>query len=115
MTNSIADLAKEADVYFVIGSNTTEAHPVIAMKLKQAVRHRDAKIIVADPRRIDMVDHSALWVRQKPGTDVALLNGIMHVIAHEKHAEHRKFIAERTENYEECFGDKGFHAEEASK
>ncbi len=116
MTNSIADLAKDADVYFIIGSNTTEAHPVIAMKLKQAVRHRDAKIIVADPRRIDMVDHSVLWVRQKPGTDVALLNGIMHVIAHEKQGENKKFIKDRTENYDEFFqAIKDFTPEEASR
>jgi len=116
MTNSIADVAENADVYFIIGSNTTEAHPVIAMKLKQAVRRRDAKVIVADPRRIDMVDHSVLWVRQRPGTDVALLNGIMNVIVNELHKEDAKFINHRTENYDEFFrAIKDFTPEMAAK
>jgi formate dehydrogenase (NADP+) alpha subunit len=101
MTNSIKDLAEDADVYFVIGSNTTEAHPVIGMEIKQAVRHRDAKVIVADPRKIGLVEHAALWVRQRPGTDVALLNGIMNAILFEMHAEDKKFIEERTEGFAE--------------
>jgi len=100
MTNSIKDLAEDADVYFVIGSNTTEAHPVIGMKLKQAVRHRDAKVLLADPRGIELADHAALWIRQKPGTDVALINGLMNVIITEG-LENKEFINSRTENYAE--------------
>jgi len=103
MTNSIDDLAHKTDVYFIIGSNTTEAHPVIAMKIKQAVRHRDAKVILADPRRIDMADHAVIWMRQKPGTDVALLNGMISAILEECKEKNRTFIRLRTENFDEFY------------
>jgi len=115
MTNSISDLAKDAQVYFVIGSNTTEAHPIIGMKLKQAVRHRDAKIILADPRRIDLADHAAIWMRQKPGTDVALLNGMMNAILTGRPGIAKAFINNRTENFDEFYeAVKDFTPEKAS-
>jgi len=101
MTNSIDDLTTKADVFFIIGSNTTEAHPVIGMKIKQAVRRRDAKIILADPRRIELADHAAIWMRQRPGTDVALLNGMMNVIITERGELPTDFIKGRTENYDD--------------
>ncbi|AOQ25285.1 Formate dehydrogenase H [Moorella thermoacetica] len=97
MTNSIADIAS-ADCIFVIGSNTTENHPVIALKVKEAVR-RGARLIVADPRRIELVNFSYLWLRQKPGTDLALLNGLLHVIIKEELYD-KEFIAQRTEGFE---------------
>ena len=100
MTNSIRDLAQESECYFIIGSNTTEQHPVIGTKIRQAVRLRGAKLIVADPRRIDIADHADLFLRHRPGTDIALLNGLMHVILREGWQD-EAFIAERTENYEE--------------
>jgi formate dehydrogenase alpha subunit len=97
MTNSIDDLEK-ADVIFVIGSNTTEQHPLIATRILRAVR-RGKKLIVADPRFIDLADFAALYMSQKPGTDVALLNGMMNVIISENlHDE--EFIKTRTENFE---------------
>lgn len=98
MTNSIADIAK-ADCLLVIGSNTTESHPVIALKVKEAVR-RGAKLIVADPRHIELVDWAYLWLRQKPGTDLALINGLLHVIVKEELYD-KEFIARRTEGFEE--------------
>ncbi len=99
MTNSIRELLG-ADVIFVTGSNTTENHPVIAMYIKQAIIERGAKLIVADPRKIDLVDHSTIWLRQRGGTDVALLNGLMNVIIDEGlHDE--EFIRSRCENFEE--------------
>lgn len=98
MTNSIADIAK-ADCIFVIGSNTTENHPVIALKVKEAVR-RGAKLIVADPRYIELVDWAYLWLRQKPGTDLALINGLLHVIIKEELYD-KDFIAQRTEGFEQ--------------
>lgn len=98
MTNSIADIA-QADCIFIIGSNTTENHPVIALKVKEAVR-RGAKLIVADPRYIELVDWAYLWLRQRPGTDLALLNGLLHVIVKEGLYD-QKFIGERTEGFEE--------------
>ena len=79
MTNSIGEI-RNADCIFVIGSNTTENHPVIALQVKAAVREKGAKLIVADPRRIDLVDFAHLWLSQKPGTDTALINGMIHAI-----------------------------------
>lgn len=98
MTNSIAEI-EDADVIFVIGTNTTENHPVIAHVMKRAIDRRKAKLIVADPRRIDLVDQATYWLRHKPGTDVALLNGIMHWII-KKGLHDKKFIEERCEGFE---------------
>lgn len=95
MTNSIADIA-QADVILVIGSNTTEAHPIIALQIKKAVREKGAKLIVIDPRKIKLVDYAHLWLRPKPGTNVAVINGLMNVIL-EKGLADEEFIANRTE------------------
>ena len=65
---------------FIIGSNTTEQHPVFGTMIRQAVLRRGVKLVVADPRRIDMVDFAMLHLRQKPGTDIALVNGLMNII-----------------------------------
>ncbi len=96
MTNSIAEF-EHSDAYFVIGSNTTEAHPIIALRLKRGVRFNGAKLVVADPREIPLTRYATLWLRHKPGSDAALLNGLMHVILKEG-LEDNKFIKERTEN-----------------
>ncbi|HHH41925.1 MAG TPA: formate dehydrogenase subunit alpha [Chloroflexi bacterium] len=100
MTNSIRDITEESRCIFIIGSNTTEQHPVIGIKVRRAKRFRGAKLIVADPRRIDIADYADLHLRHKPGTDIALLNGLMHVILREGWHD-RDFIAERTEGFEE--------------
>ena len=100
MTNSIRDIAENSKCIFIIGSNTTEQHPVIGTKVRRAKRHRGAKLIVADPRRIDIARHADLYLRHKPGTDIALLNGLMHVIIREGWHD-QAFIAERTEGFEE--------------
>jgi formate dehydrogenase major subunit/formate dehydrogenase alpha subunit len=100
MTNSIADIAEESQCIFIIGSNTTENHPVIGAKIRRAKRHRGAKLIVADPRRIDIADYADLHLRHRPGTDIALLNGLMHVILRENWQDD-DFIRERTENFED--------------
>jgi formate dehydrogenase major subunit/formate dehydrogenase alpha subunit len=97
MTNSIPEIENH-DVIFVIGSNTTETHPIIGLRMKKAVK-RGAELIVADPRKIDLVRFSSLWLQQTPGTDVALLNSIMHVIVKEDFID-KKFIEERTEGFE---------------
>ncbi|MHC4286742.1 MAG: formate dehydrogenase subunit alpha [Planctomycetota bacterium] len=99
MTNTIAEL-KKAECIFVIGSNTTEAHPVIALSIKEAVINNGAKLIVADPRTIDLVRFSALHMTQKPGTDVALINAMMNLIINEN-LHDTDFIDKRTE----CFED----------
>ncbi len=98
MTNSIEEL-RNADCIFVIGSNTTENHPVIGLEIKAAVRQKKAKLIVADPRSIELVDFSHLWLQQKPGSDVALINGILHAIISHGWAN-KAFIEERTEGFE---------------
>jgi formate dehydrogenase alpha subunit len=100
MTNSLDDIADEAQIYFIIGSNTTENHPVLGMRLRQAAKQRGAKIIVCDPRSIPITDFATLHIRQKPGTDIALLNGIMHVLITEELYD-KEYVAERTEGFEE--------------
>lgn len=97
MTNSIPEI-EHHDVIFVIGSNTTETHPIIGLKMKKAIR-KGAELIVADPRKIDLVRFSTLWLQMRPGTDIALLNSIMHVLVKEGLID-RKFIETRTEGFE---------------
>ncbi len=99
MTNSIDDIADDANAYFIIGSNTTENHPVIGMRLRQAVKQRGAKLIVADPRRIPITDYAVLHLRHRPGTDIALLNGLMNELI-EQDLYDKTFVAERTEGFE---------------
>ena len=98
MSNNIADIENN-DVIFVIGSNTTETHPVIALRMQKAVK-KGAKLIVADPRRIQLAGEADLWLSQRPGTDAALINAICHVIIRDGLAD-SKYIAERTEGFEE--------------
>ena len=98
MTNSIRDIV-DADVLFVIGSNTTESHPVLSLQMKKAVRQYGAKLILADPRRIELAQFAYIHLRQRPGSDVALINAMAHVIV-EEGLEDKAFIKERTENYE---------------
>jgi formate dehydrogenase alpha subunit len=99
MTNTVADI-EEADVILITGSNTTENHPVLSSVVKRAVTAKGAKLIVADPRRIRITRYAAKWLRQNLGTDVAWINGLMHVIIKEGlHA--KQFIENRTEGFEE--------------
>jgi predicted molibdopterin-dependent oxidoreductase YjgC len=97
MSNDIAGIV-DNDVLLVIGSNTTETHPIIGLRMLKAVK-RGAKLIVADPRRIKLVDHAAIWLRHRPGTDAALVNALCHVILRDDLAD-RQFIAERTEGFD---------------
>jgi formate dehydrogenase alpha subunit len=97
MTNSINEVGFY-DALLIIGSNTTEAHPIIGSKMKRAAR-RGARLIVADPRHIELVDYADLWLRLKPGTDAALVNGLIHIIISEGWAD-REFIEERCEGYD---------------
>ncbi len=100
MTNSFDDIADDARLYFVIGSNTTENHPVLGMRLRQAVKRRGAGLIVCDPRAIPIAEFATLHIRHRPGTDIALLNGIMHVLIAEGLYD-KQFVAERTEGFED--------------
>ncbi len=100
MTNSISDLTNDAEVIFIIGSNTTEAHPVIGIKIKQAVITEKSKLIVADPREIELADYAEIYLQQKPGSDVALINAMMKVIL-EENLHDEEFIKSRTEGFDE--------------
>jgi formate dehydrogenase alpha subunit len=97
MTNSIAEL-ENSDCILVTGSNTTETHPVIATRIKRAVRLNNKALIVIEPRRIDLVKHATLWLRQRPGTDIAVFNGLMNLIIQEN-LQDQAYIDERTENF----------------
>jgi formate dehydrogenase alpha subunit len=99
MTNSIADFAK-ADLLFVIGSNTTECHPIIGRVIRQGVKFLGTKLIVADARITELAKLAGVHLRHKPGTDVALLNAMMHVII-EENLHNKKFIQERTEGFKQ--------------
>lgn len=98
MTNSLADL-KEADVLLVTGSNTTETHPVIGMLLRHHARFNGAKLIVIDPRKIDLVEEATLWLSPRPGDDIAWLNGLAHIIITEG-LYNKSFVEEQTEGFE---------------
>lgn len=98
MTNSIGELA-DADCILVTGSNVTETHPVTANYITNAMQ-KGAKLIVVDPRKIDLAKKADLWLRQRGGTDVAWINGMLNVIIEEGLAD-EQFLAEHTENYEE--------------
>jgi formate dehydrogenase major subunit/formate dehydrogenase alpha subunit len=100
MSNTIQDICDNAKAIFIIGSNTTEQHPVFGAKIRQAVLKRGVKLIVADPRKIDITEFATLHIRQKPGTDVALINGLMHII-YKNNWHDQKYIDERCENFEE--------------
>jgi len=99
MSNSIAEM-EHLDTFIVTGSNTTETHPVISLFLKKAVRQNGAKLIVIDPRQIELTDFATLWLRQKPGTDVAVFSAMAHVIVTEK-LYNPAFIHDRTEGFED--------------
>jgi len=102
MTNSIEEL-EQAEVILVTGSNTTETHPVIATRIKKAVLFHGAKLIVIDPRKIDLVKYTerygGLWLRQKNGSDVAWINGIINIIIGEK-LLNEEFVKTRTEDFD---------------
>ncbi len=98
MTNSIAEIG-DAKCILAIGTNTTEDHPVIALEIKKAV-DKGGKLIVADPRKIDLVRRASIWLRQRPGSDVALIMGMCRVIVDEGLLD-REFVEKRCENFEE--------------
>jgi len=98
MTNAIAEI-EYTDLILVSGSNTTENHPIVGMKVKRAVRQNGAKLIVIDPRKIDLVKYADIWLCQKPGSDVAVLNGLMNVIISEN-LYAKEYVESRTEGFE---------------
>ena len=99
MSNTAAEVI-HSNCFIVTGSNTTENHPIIALQMKAAVEKYGAKMIVVDPRRMELCDFATLWLPLKPGTNVPVFSAMAHVIVKEG-LINRKFIDERTEGYEE--------------
>jgi formate dehydrogenase alpha subunit len=99
-TNPLDDVAGAARCIFLIGSNVTEQHPVFGTRLRQAVLRRGVPLVVADPRKVEITEFAALHLRHRPGTDVALVNGILHVLLTEGWYD-RAFVADRCEGFEE--------------
>ena len=99
MTNSIAEI-DGAKTFFVIGSNTTHAHPVIAQRIRRNVRYNGATLIVANPKAIELTWNAQHFIQHQPGSDVALLMGMCRYIV-ENDLHDKEFIAERCENFAE--------------
>jgi formate dehydrogenase major subunit/formate dehydrogenase alpha subunit len=100
MSNTMQDIVEQAQALFIIGSNTTEQHPVFGTMIRQAVLRRGIKLVVADPRAIDITEFATLHLRQRPGTDVALLNGLMHIILAQGWHD-QAFIGARTKGFDD--------------
>lgn len=98
MSNTAAEV-KDCDVFILTGSNPTENHPIIALQMKAAVQKHGAKLIVVDPRRIEMVNYATLYLPIRPGSDVPVFSAMAHVILKEN-LYNRQFIEQRTENFE---------------
>lgn len=96
MTNSMTEI-EDADCIFIIGSNTTSSHPLVATRVFRAIE-KGATLIVADPRRIQIANKAHIHVRHNLGSDVALLNGMMHVIL-QNGWQNQDFIDQRTEGF----------------
>jgi len=98
VTNVFGDVGN-AEVALITGSNPTDNHPVAATFMKQAVREGKTKIILVEPRRIDIADHAEMFIQLRPGTDVAFYNAVMNVLIEEDLVD-REFIANRTKDFE---------------
>jgi formate dehydrogenase alpha subunit len=99
MSNTAAEVI-HSDVFMITGSNTAETHPIIAIQMKAAVEQYGAKLIVVDPRRVEMVNYATLWLPEKPGTDVPVFSAMAHVIIKEN-LYNKEFVQERTEGFDE--------------
>ena len=98
-SNSYIDY-EEAGCLVIIGSDANSNHPVAASRMRRAVIERGAKLIVINPRRIEMCDFAELWLRPRPGTDVALLNAMAKVVLDEGLWD-QDFVNDRTEGFDE--------------
>ncbi|MCL1880145.1 MAG: formate dehydrogenase subunit alpha [Actinomycetia bacterium] len=99
MTNPIADITQDVEMILLVGSNPTEAHPVVGAQIRQAVQH-GTKLVVVDPRKIDLCEQAVLHLPLRPGTNVAFANGMLHIIIKEGLAD-MDYIKERTEGFDE--------------
>jgi formate dehydrogenase alpha subunit len=102
MSNTASEVV-HSDCFIVTGSNTTENHPIISLQMKAAVQKHGAKMIVVDPRRMELCDFAALWLPLKPGTNVPVFSAMAHVIIAEG-LVNQEFIDQRTEGFAEFKG-----------
>ena len=98
MTNDLESI-NSADTILIIGSNTTENHPVIGSMIKEQKRKGKCTLIVCDPRKIEMAKYADVYLRHKSGSDVALLNGLMHVIIRDE-LYAKDFVEKNVNNFE---------------
>ncbi len=99
MSNTATEVAK-ADVFIITGTNTTENHPIIGLHMKEAILKHGAKLIVIDPRRLELVDLATLYLPLRPGSNVPVFTAMAHVIINEV-LYNEDFINRRTEGFEE--------------
>lgn len=99
MTNPIYDITHDVDTILLVGSNPEEAHPVVGMQIRQAVKN-GTRLIVVDPRSIGLTKYADIHLKLRPGTNVAFANGMMHVIIKEGLFD-EKYIEENAEGFEQ--------------
>jgi predicted molibdopterin-dependent oxidoreductase YjgC len=99
MSNSIAEM-KDLDVFIVTGSNTSETHPVISTFMREAVVKNNAKLIVIDPRQIEMTQFATYWLQNRAGSDVAVFQAMAYTIVMEE-LYNRDFIRDRVDGFED--------------
>ena len=99
MTNTIYDITHDVDCILLVGSNPEEAHPVVGMQLRQAVK-KGTRLIVVDPRDIGLTKQADIHLKLRPGTNVAFANGMIHVLIEEGLVD-ESFVREHTEGFEE--------------
>ncbi len=99
MTNPIHDITHDVDCILLVGSNPEEAHPVVGMQIRKAVKN-GARLIVVDPREIGLAKKADIHLKLRPGTNVAFANGMMHVMIKEDLIDH-DYINENAEGFEE--------------
>ncbi|MBQ7275174.1 MAG: formate dehydrogenase subunit alpha [Clostridiales bacterium] len=99
MTNPIYDITHDVDTILLVGSNPEEAHPVVGMQIRQAVKN-GTRLIVVDPRSIGLTKYADIHLKLRPGTNVAFVNGMMHVIIKEGLVD-QKYIEENAEGFEQ--------------
>ncbi len=99
MTNPIYDITHDVDTILLVGSNPEEAHPVVGMQIRQAVKN-GTRLIVVDPRSIGLTKYADIHLKLRPGTNVAFANGMMHVIIKEGLVD-EKYIEENAEGFEQ--------------
>lgn len=99
MTNSMSEI-ENTDLILITGSNTTECHPLIGRMVKRAVDRKRARLVIIDPRKVELVKFARIWLRPYPGTDVGWINGMLNVII-EEGLWSKGYVAERTEGFDE--------------